>query len=77
VPVASATPTTEKTRIWIVEERRDCERDSDHDDFVADRERVTGEPRADAPLDRMTCERRPEERQRRHEEEGVPGSDRA
>src|SRR5206468_7298506 len=41
------------------------------------RERHRGEPRADPPLDRVARERRPEERERSHEEKGRPGADRA
>src|SRR5262249_3774367 len=60
-----------------VVEGRDRERNADHHHLLTDRERLFGQARTDPLLHRMARERRAEGRQRRHEEKGRPGADRA
>ena len=59
-----------------VEEGRDRKGDADHDDLLTHREPSVRQTGADPLFDLVARERRAEEGQRRHEEQGLPGADR-
>ena len=83
-PVASVTPTTEKTRIWIVEvgilKRLKNVVTAKATPITTTSASIESgapvKPRSDALLDRVARERRAEKRERRHEDQRLPRADR-